>query len=64
MVQLLTVKYTKEEERVLLFSNVSGVIISVLATLLIGYLVGLFSDLKLTAANSIGWATFMLKIVQ
>jgi MFS family permease len=62
MVQLLMAEYSKEEEKVLLISNVSGVCIGVPAAVLISYLFGFFSDWTLAAATSYGWTAFLLEI--
>jgi len=62
MVQLLVAKYSKEEEKVLLISNVSGVCIGVPAAVLTSYVFGFFSDWTLAAATSYGWTAFLLKI--
>jgi len=61
MVRLLTAEFSKEEEKVIWTSNVLAVTIGVPATLIIGYLSGLFSNLKLSAATSYEWTVFLLK---
>jgi MFS family permease len=62
MTQILTVKYTKEEETVVLLSNVLGISVGIPLGLLLGYLMGLFTDMMSAAFSSIGWAIFTLKI--
>jgi hypothetical protein len=61
MVRLLTVKYDKEEERVLLTSNVLGVLVGIPTGVLIGYLIGLFNNLKVATASSTGWTMLWLQ---
>jgi hypothetical protein len=61
MVQLLTIKYTKEEERLLLISNLSSVFIGIPIGLLLGYWIGFFANVELAASSSVGWTIFWLK---
>lgn len=62
MFEILTVKYTKEEERILTVIGVSGISLGTLTGILISYLPGFFVDAKLAATSSIGWTAFILKI--
>jgi MFS family permease len=62
MVQILTVKYTKEEERAVVASNILGILVGIPIGLLLGYLTGFFPDMESAAASSIGWAIFIFKI--
>jgi hypothetical protein len=60
MVQLLTTKYNKEQERLLMASNALGVCTSAVIGVLIGYMTGLFSNLKPGAYSSTVWTIWSL----
>jgi hypothetical protein len=62
MVQILTVEYTKEEEKILAISGLLGTFSSLLIGVLLSYWTGLFTNLNLTATDLIGWTVFLLKI--
>lgn len=62
MVQILTVQYTKEEERIVMASSILGIFVGIPSGLFLGYLMGFFTDIKSAAFSSIGWAALILKI--
>jgi hypothetical protein len=62
MTQILTIRYTKKEEKLAMIANSLGVLVSIPPTSLIGYALGLFSDLKVAAFSSVRWAILMLEM--
>jgi|YelNatPaOPRAMG01_1025707.scaffolds.fasta_scaffold23838_2 hypothetical protein len=62
MVQILTVKYTKEEERILAVSGFIGMLFGIPAGILLCYCVGFFANVDLVANDIIGWTMFLYKI--
>jgi hypothetical protein len=61
MVQLLTTKYNGEEEQILMISNPLGICMGSAVGVLIGYLIGLFSNLRLVVYSSTRWSVMWLK---
>jgi|YelNatPaOPRAMG01_1025707.scaffolds.fasta_scaffold57201_2 hypothetical protein len=61
MTQILTTKYTKEEERVILISNVLGISIGTPIGVLLGYALGFYADIKSVAFLSTEWTVLLLK---
>lgn len=62
IVQILTVKYTKEEERIIAISGLLGTFAGLLLGALLGYWIGFFTNFDLANTGLIGWADFLLKI--
>jgi MFS family permease len=61
MTQILTMKYTKEEERIVVISNILGIFVGIPLGLLLGYFLGFYTDIRSAAFSSIGWAMLILK---
>lgn len=61
MTQILTTKYTKEEERIILISNVLGISIGSPIGVLLGYVFGFYADITSAAFLSTGWTALLLK---
>jgi hypothetical protein len=62
MVQILTTKYTKEEERIIAISGLSGTFAGLLLGVLLSYWIGFFTNLDPAITDPIGWAALLLKI--
>jgi len=61
MGQILMVKYTNEEERIVLGLNVLGISIGIPLGVGLGFLLGFFNDITSAAFSSVEWTLLMLK---